>query len=97
MGLRRRIPEIPAWIFMGRSAATRRTNRKVIRKPSWRAKARAGGEVELQRKSAGGESQRINCEQPRLGSHRHGRALRRAGDAGGGSRNGARSGGRRQR
>src|ERR1700747_1982322 len=41
MGLRRRIPEIPAWIFMGRSAATRRTNRKAIRKPSWRAKARA--------------------------------------------------------
>ena len=41
MGLRRRIPEIPAWIFMGRSAPTRRTNRKAIRRPSWRAKARA--------------------------------------------------------
>jgi len=37
--LRRRIPEIPVWIFTGRSAPTRRTNRKVIRRPSWRAKA----------------------------------------------------------
>src|SRR5215469_522032 len=42
MGLRRRIPEIPAWIFMGRSAPTRRTNRKAIQKPSEARLARKG-------------------------------------------------------
>ena len=39
--LRRTIREIPRWIFMGRSARTRRTNRKPIPTRFWRAKAQA--------------------------------------------------------
>ena len=44
---------------------------------------RQGGEVELQRKSAGGESQRIDCVEPGVGSHGHRRARCGDGDAAG--------------
>ena len=58
---------------------------------------RQGGEVELQRESAGGESQRADRVEPGVGSHGHRRTLCGAGDAAGGSGNRARDGGRRQR
>src|SRR5437899_12284744 len=38
---RETIPAIPAWTFMGRSAATRRINRQPIRRRSWRGRERA--------------------------------------------------------
>src|SRR5262249_28035653 len=55
-----------------------------------------GGQVELQRESAGGEPQRIDCGQPGVGSHGHGRTLCRAGHAAVPSRRPASDGGRRQ-
>jgi transposase len=55
-----------------------------------------GGQVELQRESAGGESQRFDCGQPGVGSHRHGGALRGAGNAARTSGKRAGDGGRRQ-
>ena len=39
--LRRRIRGIPRSIFMGRSARTERTNRRAIRRRSWRGRAKA--------------------------------------------------------
>src|SRR5277367_4187539 len=41
MRRRRRIPEIPRWIFTASGAATQRTNRKAIPTRCWRAKAKA--------------------------------------------------------
>ena len=56
-----------------------------------------GGEVELQRQSAGGESQRTDRECDGVGSQRDGRARHGAGDAGTDCRHEAGDGGRRQR
>jgi transposase len=58
---------------------------------------RQGGEVELQRKSAGGEPQRIDCFEPGVGSHGQSRTRCGHGDVAGCSRNPARDRGRRQR
>src|SRR6202022_4715620 len=55
-----------------------------------------GGQVELQRESAGGESQRADCGQPGVGGDGHGRALCCTGNAAGTSGKRACDGGRRQ-
>jgi transposase len=57
---------------------------------------RPGGEVELQRKSVGGESQRIDCVEPGVGSHGDRRARCGDGHAAADSGNRARDRGRRQ-
>ena len=60
-----------------------------IEKRSGRAsgaqRRRPGGQVELQRESAGGESQRIDCGEHGVGSHGHSRALCGDGPAAAGS------------
>jgi len=60
-------------------------------------RAGQGGQVELQRESAGGESQRLNCVEPGVGSHGHRRARCGDGHAARGSRSRSRDRGRRQR
>ena len=55
---------------MVRSGPTGRTPRRPIPRPRWRARARQGGEVELQWQSGGGESQRAHRECDGVGSQR---------------------------
>ena len=66
------------------------------RRASGAQRPRQGGEVELQRKSAGGESQRIDCVEPGVGSHGHRRARCGDGHVAGCSRKRACDRGRRQ-
>ena len=66
------------------------------RRASGAQRRRQGGEVELQRKSAGGESQRIDCVEPGVGSHGHSRARCGDGDVAGCSGKRACDRGRRQ-
>ena len=80
-------PGNPTVTFMARSARIRPTNRKAIPMRCWRVKAQAGGQVELQRKSVGGESPWIDCAEPGVGSHGHRRALGGDGHAATGSGN----------
>jgi hypothetical protein len=61
-----------------------------------RKRRRQGGEVELQRKSAGGESLWLDCVEPGVGSHGHRRARCGDGHAARGSGNRARDRERRQ-
>ena len=65
------------------------------RRASGAQKQRQGGQVELQRKSAGGESQWIDCVEPGVGSHRYSRARCGDGHAAGRTGNRAGDGGRR--
>ena len=90
-------PGNPTVDFRGREALepdARIENRS--RRASGAQRRRQGGEVELQRKSAGGESQRIDCVEPGVGSHGHRRARCGDGHAAGGSGNRAGDRGRRQ-
>jgi transposase len=70
---------------------------KRSRRATGAQRPRQGGQVELQRKSAGGESPWLDCFEPGVGSHGHRRARCGDGHAARGSGNRSRDRGRRQR